>query len=99
MIDLERIAGFDWDAGNAREFGKQGVSQSESEQIFFDPRLLMVADPSHSALEPRYHALGQTIDGRHLHITFTLRHEGTKLRVISARDMHRKERTLYEQQT
>jgi len=39
----------------------------------------------------------RTIDGRLLHVTFTLRHEGTRIRVISARDMHRKERLRYEE--
>jgi uncharacterized protein len=32
-----------------------------------------------------------------LHISFTLRQSGTWIRVISARDMHRKERVIYEQ--
>ena len=45
MIDLERIVGFDWDSGNARKNEKHGVSQSEAEQVFFDPRLLMVPIP------------------------------------------------------
>jgi uncharacterized DUF497 family protein len=44
-------------------------------------------------------ALGRTIDGRRLHITFTLRGDGKLIRVISARDMHRKERAHYEQAT
>ena len=96
MIDLERIVGFDWDDGNARKNEKHGVSQSEAEQIFFDVRVLMVADVGHSADEPRYHALGTTLDGRRLHVTFALRGDGTRIRVISARDMHRKERQLYD---
>ena len=96
MIDLERVVGFDWNSGNARKNEKHGVSQSEAEQVFFDPRLLMVPDSGHSTGELRFHALGQTIDGRHLHITFTLRVSETLIRVISARDMHRKERTFYD---
>ena len=96
MIDLERIVGFDWNSGNARKNEKHGVSQSEAEQVFFDPRLLMVPDSGHSASELRFHALGQTIDGRHLHIAFVLRVSETLIRVISARDMHRKERTFYD---
>ena len=96
MIDLERIIGFDWDDGNVRKNEKHGVSQSGAEQIFFDVRLLMVADEGHSAEEPRYHALGATLDGRPLHVTFTLRSDGARIRVISARDMHRKERRIYE---
>jgi hypothetical protein len=98
VIDLERIVGFDWDDGNARKNEKHGISQSEAEQIFFDLRLLMAADPGHSAAEPRHHALGTTLDGRRLHVTFTLRGEGTRIRVISARDMHRKERQIYERE-
>jgi uncharacterized DUF497 family protein len=43
-------------------------------------------------------ALGETSVGRRLHVTFTLRVEGTRTRVISARDMHRKERAVYEGQ-
>ena len=98
MIDFNRIAGFDWDAGNARKNEKHGVAQSEAEQVFFDKRLLMVPDADHSAKEPRHHAVGTTFGGRHLHITFTLRAEGTRIRVISARDMHRKERQIYERE-
>lgn len=96
MIGLERIVGFDWDEANARKSEKHGVSQSEAEQIFFDLKLLMVADPNHSADESRFHALGTTVDGRRVHVTFTLRGGGTRIWVISARGMHRKERQFYE---
>jgi uncharacterized protein len=98
VIDVERVVGFDWNSGNARKNEKHGVSQSEAEQVFFDPRLLMVPDSGHSDSELRLHALGQTIDGRHLHIAFTLRVSETLIRVISARDMHRKERTFYDRE-
>ena len=54
-------------------------------------------DERHSLSEPRYHALGRTDDARLLHITFILRANGTLIRVISARDMRRKVRTIYEQ--
>jgi uncharacterized protein len=36
-------------------------------------------------------------EGVPLHITFTLRASGTLIRVISARDMYRKEKIYYEQ--
>jgi uncharacterized DUF497 family protein len=35
---------------------------------------------------------------RLLHVSFTLRANGTRIRVISARDMHRKERKVYAQE-
>jgi len=99
MIDLHRITGFDWDSGNARKNEKHGVSQAEAEQVFFKEPLVVLADIGHSTHEPRFHALGATDEGRLLHITFTLRHDNTRLRVISAREMHRKERTVYEKGT
>lgn len=99
MIDLGKITGFDWDSGNSRKNEKHGVSTAESEQVFFNAPLLMLADVKHCATEPRIHALGKTHEGRLLHIAFTLRDAGEKIRVISARDMHRKEREFYEQAT
>jgi uncharacterized DUF497 family protein len=97
MIDLQKITGFNWDAGNARKNEKHGVSTAEAEQVFFNVPLLLLEDSAHSQDEPRIHALGKTDAGRALHITFTLRQSDQLIRVISARDMHRKERTIYEQ--
>lgn len=99
MIDLALISGFDWDDGNSRKNEKHGVPGGEAEQVFFNQPLLLLDDAKHSHGEPRYHALGQSNEGRLLHLTFTLRMNGTKIRVISARDMHRKERAIYEQAT
>lgn len=96
-MDWNALEGFDWDAGNARKNDKHGVSQAEAEQVFFNRPLLTSSDPAHSEREPRFHALGLTDDSRRLHVTFTLRAQATRIRIISARDMHRKERTIYEQ--
>ena len=97
MIDLRNITGFDWDDGNTRKNEKHGVSMAEAEQIFFNSPLLLLEDAAHSQREPRIHALGKTDDGRALHIAFTLRRSAHLIRVISARDMHRKERAIYDQ--
>ena len=96
MKALERIEGFQWDAGNRGKNLKHGVTDAESEQIFFAEPLFILPDPGHSGSEARFHALGRTIDRRRLHVTFTLRDEGKRIRVISARTMHRKERIFYE---
>ena len=96
MIDLYLILGFDWDEGNARKNEKHGVTQSEAEEVFFN-QLLLLDDARHGGQESRFHALGKTHEGRTLHISFTLRQDCTLIRVISARDMHRKERSIYEQ--
>ena len=96
MIDLMKITGFEWDEGNARKNEKHGVSIAETEQVFFNTPLLLLEDIKHSRRELRFHALGKTDKVRLLHFTFTLRKAGERIRVISARDMHRKERVIYE---
>ena len=98
MNDWKQITGFDWDAGNERKSeDKHMVSRFEAEQVFFNQPLLVLTDQKHSQSEERYHALGKSNDARLLHVTFTLRSAATLIRVISARDMHRKERNIYEQ--
>jgi uncharacterized protein len=99
MMDIATITGFDWDDGNARKNEKHGVTSAQAEQVFFNAPLLLLEDVKHSEQEPRFHALGKTNQERLLHIAFPLREAGTKIRVISARDMHRKERVIYEQAT
>lgn len=100
MIDFARIVGFQWDGGNARKStDKHGVSRAEAEQVFCNESLLVLEDVTHSRSEPRFHALGLTDSERRLHVTFTLRAQGTLIRVISARDTHRKERAIHDQET
>ena len=98
MLDWTKIVGVQWDIGNSRKnHEKHDVSKLEAEQIFFNQPLLIVEDVRHSDDEVRFHALGKTDSLRFLHVTFTLRDAGTRIRVISARAMHRKERKIYEQ--
>lgn len=98
MIDLGRIAGFEWDDGNRRKNAdKHDVSPADAESLFLNDPLIVVEDEKHSGSEQRFNALGQTTQGRLLHVTFTLRQNGTLIRVISVRDMNRKERKAYEQ--
>jgi uncharacterized DUF497 family protein len=99
MLDLTLVEGFEWDDGNARKsLDKHAVSQAEAEQVFaLEP--LLAEDFWHSQEEKRFQALGETIEGRRLHVTFTMRSSGRKIRVISARDMNRKERAIYEKES
>jgi uncharacterized DUF497 family protein len=97
MLDFTQITGFEWDVGNERKNEKHGVTMMETEQVFFNAPLLLLEDAAHSQSEVRIHALGVSDAARALHITFTLRQSGQLIRVISARDMHRKERAIYDQ--
>jgi hypothetical protein len=89
--------GFDWDEGNARKNEKHGVTKAEVEQVFLNQPLLLADDAKHSHREHRFHALGRTDQDRRLQVTFTERESRTLIRPISARDMSRKERAVYEQ--
>ena len=100
MIDFGRLTGFQLDDGNARKSAdKHGVSQAEAEQVFFNEPLVVASDVRHSRSEPRFHALGVAMMGRRQQVTFTHRGNDTKIRVISARDMHSKERARYDRDT
>jgi len=91
------FTGFDWDDGNSRKNEKHGVVNAEVEQVFLNKPLIVAVDMKHSLRERRFHALGRSDADRWLHITFTERGGGTLIRPISARDMSRKERAIYEQ--
>lgn len=90
---LSECTGFQWDKGNSKNWTKHRVTPSECEQMFFNQPLLVGNDEEHSVSEKRYYALGQTDAGRFLFIVFTMRK--TAIRVISARDMSRKERKVF----
>jgi uncharacterized protein len=99
-LDFARVIGFQWDEANSsKNIAKHEVTPAEAEQIFFGEPLLVVEDTKHSGVETRFHALGKTESSRTLHVTFTLREDGTKIRIISARAMSRKERFRYAQET
>ncbi len=86
--------GFQWDIGNSeKNWILHQVSKSECEQIFFNQPLIIGDDEKHSQLEIRYYSLGQTDSGRLLFIVSTIRDDF--IRVISARDMSKKEKEVY----
>lgn len=87
--------GFDWDRHNIfKNFEKHNVTPFESEEIFFNKPLIAASDIKHSEQEDRYYALGRTDNDRRLFVVFTIRKR--RIRVISSRDMSRKERKFYE---
>jgi uncharacterized DUF497 family protein len=98
MIEISDLDGFKWDESNREKnwFAHQ-VSVGECEEVFFNLPLLLQSDPFHSQAEDRNYVLGQTNTGRRLFIAFTVRNN--KIRVISARDMSKKERVIYAKET
>lgn len=92
---LQDLTGFEWDEANLfKNWEKHSVTHWEAEQVFFNRPRLVFEDDKHSTEEERWYVLGKTDGQRFLMLVFTIR--GTKVRVISARDMSRKERKIYE---
>ena len=94
---FSKITGFQWNEGNLlKNWEKHGVTHLEAEQVFFNEPLIVEDDVKHSQDEPRWYGLGSTDAKRMLMVVFTIR--STEIRVISARDMNRKERRVYEKE-
>ncbi len=87
---------FVWDKGNInKNFIRHGVTNKEAEEVFSNKLPLVSKDIKHSTTEKRFQALGKTDEGRMLFVSFTIR--DYKVRVISARNMNKKEVKVYEE--
>jgi len=92
---LAACSGFDWYEDNAvKNWERHQVTPEEAEDIFFHDPFVMRSDSAHSKRERRYWALGKTGRGQRLFVAFTIR--GKLVRVISARNMNRREIEDYE---
>ncbi len=91
MFSFKNIVGFEWDKGNkTKNFEKHKVNETECEEVFFDSEKKILKDTFHSKDEERFILIGKTKNNRYLFLVFTIRKN--KIRVISARDLNKKER-------
>lgn len=96
MKIIQEMFEFEWDEWNKeKNFKKHGVTDGECEEAFFDIKKKILRDVLHSDKEERYIVLGKTKRERLLFVVFTIR--GNKIRIISARDLNKKEVCLYEE--
>lgn len=87
---------FKWDDEKAVvNLAKHGVSFEEAETVFDDPLYVDFYDPDHSSEEHRYIIIGESRRGRLLIISYTERDDVTRL--ISAREVTKGEREVYEE--
>jgi len=87
---------FEWDQEKAKvNLKKHGVSFQEAITVFGDPLAVTFRDPDHSQVEERFITFGLSRFQRLLVIA----HADTeyKMRIISARTMTAKERSIYEE--
>ena len=93
---LTECEGFQWDEDNQDKIWlKHKVTKFECEEIFFNQPLIFGFDSKHSQNENRYFLLGQSDRNRFLFAVFTIR--DNLVRVISSRDMNKKEKQKYEE--
>jgi uncharacterized protein len=97
MNSNKNITEFDWDEGNRNKPEKHNVAIDEAEEVFFDENKVLFKDWMHSVREKRFTLLGKTRKERLLNITYTIRKK--KIRIITARDINRREVQLYEKAT
>lgn len=89
---------FDWDDGKAvRNVAKHGVTFEEAATVFDDPLAAIASDPDHSFREWWELAVGRSLAGRLLLVSFT--ETGSLTRIISARELTATERRSYEEKT
>lgn len=94
MKVFSQFSGFDWDdATRNKNWHRHKVAWWECEEVFFNEPLYVYKDERHSLTEERYYALGMTNKLRLLFVVFTRR--GSKVRIVSGRDMHKKERKVF----
>ena len=97
MKIVKNVVEFDWSVGNASKNLKHNVEDREAEEAFFDEKRKIYKDVFHSQDEERFILLGRTFTKRLLYVVFTKR--GLKIRIISARDINKKEVANYEKKT
>lgn len=84
---------FEWDeAKRAANIAKHGFNFTEVGPAFVDPMRVVYRVNTRALGEPRWVLLGQ-IEGRVIHIVFTMRTD--RVRLISVRVAHERERALY----
>jgi uncharacterized protein len=87
---------FDWDENKAASnLFKHGVSFDEAKTVFDDPLYVDFYDPAHSDDEERYLIVGESNQRRLLIVSYTERVR--LIRLISAREVTRTEREVYEE--
>jgi len=98
IVDLPEPLEFEWDEANKIKIWlKHKISAEECEEAFSNEQIFRQADELHSIQENRYILISNTKKLRILFIVYTLRKN--KVRVISARSMHKKEQSFYEKKT
>ncbi|OGE28320.1 hypothetical protein A2867_04900 [Candidatus Daviesbacteria bacterium RIFCSPHIGHO2_01_FULL_40_11] len=97
IAKIGKIVRFEWDEANVVHIARHNIIPEEAEEVFFDGNNVQNEDVEHSLVEERFLIIGQTKSKRLLYQIFTVR--GNKIRIVSSRDINKKEVGLYEKET
>ena len=98
VVEIPQPLVFEWDKANKDKIlAKHNITVEECEEAFQSEDIFIQSDELHSGSEDRYILIGRTKQLRPLFIVFTIRNNS--VRVISARNMHKKEIKFYEEKT
>ena len=87
---------FEWNKSKAEiNLKKHGVSFQEAATVFGDKLALTFNDPDHSIDEYRLLTFGVTRTGKYIVVSHT--ELDIKIRIISARQMTKQEKKIYEE--
>lgn len=78
---------------------KHGVAFDQAATVLLDPLAVTVLDAAHGETEERWFSLGVSTEGKLLAVAHTFRPTGpnsAQVRIISAREATRRERSQYE---
>ena len=96
MKTFPEYKSFDWDESNIdKNWNKHKVHYLECEEVFFNEPIVTKVEKRGTSQEERVSVLGVTNERRFLFLVFTIR-KG-RIRVISARNMNKKERKVYHE--
>lgn len=93
---FDDVTEFDWNEANIEHIARHNVQPQEAEEVFFDEEHVLTEDVKHSVGEKRFVIIGKTKKERMLYQVFTKRKK--KIRIISSRDINKKEVRLYEKE-
>ena len=95
MEIFSTLTGFDWDDSNRnKNWDQHKVTWFECEEVLFNQPLYIVSDTVLS-IRRTVLCIGLNKFNRLLFLVFT--HRKSRIRIISARDMHKKERKVYNE--
>jgi uncharacterized DUF497 family protein len=88
---------FEWsELKDQQNFWKHSVWFEEAKTIWSDPLYVECFDVNHSDQEDRFLRVGYFEKGRLLIVSYAEKHNGILVRIISARNVTLRERSLYE---